>query len=157
MTTRSGTAYQREDTADMSTGDGEAGATEASDPGGRGDGGMTELLKLLLEDRRRRDDELAEERTRRERESREQEKRMTEQMGVLKALVERGKTRRDICTAERQDYPDQDGGERGCRGVSNYVRATYDPLRCPARAMGPETGSATHGARSASVCGDVSD
>ena len=85
MTTRSGTVYQREDTTAMSSGDGEGGATGGE---GRGDAGMAELLKLLLEDRRRRDDELAEERARRERESREQEKRMTEQLDVLKALVE---------------------------------------------------------------------
>ena len=52
----------------MSTGDGEAGGAETSDAEGRGDIGVAELLKLLLEDRRRRDDELAEERARRERE-----------------------------------------------------------------------------------------
>ena len=100
MTTRSGMVYQREDTTAMSSGDGEGGATGGE---GRGDAGTAELLKLLLEDRRRRDDELVEERARRERESREQEKRMTEQLDVLKALVERTATKPDATPAPPKD------------------------------------------------------
>ena len=52
MTTRSGRSYKTMETS--------------------GDGAVTDLVKMLLEDRRRRDEEAAEERTRREAESRQQ-------------------------------------------------------------------------------------
>ena len=60
---------------------------------GHGDAGMAELLKLLLEDRRRRDYMLVEERVWWERERCEQEKKMTEQLNILQAVVEQTTTK----------------------------------------------------------------
>ena len=56
--------------------------------------GVPDVVRILLEDRRKRDDELAEERARRDEEQTRLTKRMEEQLDMMRRLVE-GTTRRD--------------------------------------------------------------
>ena len=59
-----------------------------------GTAGVPDVVRILLEDRRKRDDELAEERARRDEEQTRLTKRMEEQLDMMRRLVE-GTTRRD--------------------------------------------------------------
>ena len=52
------------------------------------DGGMAALVKMLLEERRARDEELGRERERRERVETERAKQMAEQMEILRAMLD---------------------------------------------------------------------
>ena len=83
MTTQSGASFKRvvatEDT--MST----SGEDEWEMEGGSG---VSELVRLLLEDRRKRDHELAEERTRQNEEKRHYSRQMQEQLHMMRTLVE---------------------------------------------------------------------
>ena len=49
---------------------------------------MSDVVRLLLEDRKRRAEEIAEERRRREEEARQRERERREEMALLKSLVE---------------------------------------------------------------------
>ena len=87
MTTRSGASYKEKRVAMANQGEGEsrmevAASTEA------GTAGLSDLLRMLLEDRRKRDEELAEERQRREAEAKRHKSEMQEQMEMIKRLVE---------------------------------------------------------------------
>lgn len=61
MTTRSGALYKRVELAELETAMNTPESGTATEPGGSG---IPELVRLLLEDRRKRDDELAEEKAR---------------------------------------------------------------------------------------------
>ena len=77
MTTRSGVSYKR----------GQVSEATMSSPG-EGDAGVLDLVRMLLEDRRKREVELADERTRREEESRQHATHMQEQLDMIQSLVE---------------------------------------------------------------------
>ena len=66
MTTRSGASYKRTEPSEETMSDTEEGADTAP----RESAGVADLVRLLLEDRRRREDELASERAQRAEEAR---------------------------------------------------------------------------------------
>ena len=94
MTTRSGATYKP--TMEGERGDGapgEGGVSPPSETAGTGSAPLTDLVRLLMEDRRRRDEELADERRRRELEAARHEKELGEQMEMIKRLVETSSAR----------------------------------------------------------------
>ena len=106
MTTRSGATYKP-------TMEGErvelaAGETARTGESSAGSAPLN-LVRMLMEDRRRRDEELAEERRRRELEASRHEKELKEQMDMIKRLVETSST------ARARDG-DSDGGRSSGRG-----------------------------------------
>ena len=106
MTTRSGATYKP-------TMEGErvelaAGETARTGESSAGSAPL-DWVRMLMEDRRRRDEELAEERRRRELEASRHEKELREQMDMIKRLVETSST------ARARDG-DSDGGRSSGRG-----------------------------------------
>lgn len=106
MTTRSGRAYKRLSMSDLedatevapeSTGDRGGASEEQGSSGGsprRETSEMTTLIQMLIEDRRRREAEVAEDRERREREMEQRVEEMREQVETMRRLVESsGKSR----------------------------------------------------------------
>ena len=98
MTTRSGRGYKRPEMEEYETGTTgveEQPADRAVMPDGNATPGtargadIMSLMELLLEDRRRREEEITEERVRRERESERRAAEMKEQMEAMFRLVER--------------------------------------------------------------------
>ena len=87
MTTRSGTSYR---------GASESGTTmsSSSEADTEGTAGVPDVVRILLEDRRKRDNELAEERARRDEEQTRLTNRMEEQLDMMRRLV-KGTTRRE--------------------------------------------------------------
>ena len=84
MTTRSGASYKRTEPSEETMSDTEEGADTAP----QDSAGVADLIRLLLEDRRRREDELAAERAQRAEETRKHETQMKEQLDMIRSLVE---------------------------------------------------------------------
>ena len=78
MTTREGTLYKRT-----------RGEEAMSSPSEEGNASVSELVRLLFEDRRKREEELAEERARRDSENAKHAKQVEEPLEIMKNLVER--------------------------------------------------------------------
>ncbi len=114
MTTRSGRHYStaRDIMMDQHGAEGGMTAGERSEGHGGGTGTMELMLRALLEDRTRRDEErreewerrdreLAEERERRDRELAEERRRREEEMGLLRGLLEGTQRRGEAAAARR--------------------------------------------------------
>ena len=86
-------------------GEGESRAAVATSPE-TGTAGLSDLVRMLLEDQRRRDEELAEERQRRETEARRHQTEMQEQMEMIKRLVE---SARPLAAETRTSTTAEDG------------------------------------------------
>ena len=124
MSTRSGARYKsvamdgRQDSGAKE----EAAMTAATATGAEGGAvPLTELFRLLMEDRRLREGELAEERKRREEEAARHERERREQMDVLARLVETAGAR----VAVTGEETDGGGGERSSGGRGKVVLTKY--------------------------------
>ena len=84
MTTRSGTSYR--DASESGTTMSSSSEVDAEER--TGTVGVPDVVRILLEDRRKRDDELAEERARRDEEQTRLMKCMEEQLDMMRRLVE---------------------------------------------------------------------
>ncbi len=84
MPTRSGASYKRTEPLEETMSDTEEGADTAP----RESAGVADLVRLLLEDRRKREDELAAERAQPAEETRKHETQMKEQLDMIRSLVE---------------------------------------------------------------------
>ena len=100
MTTRSGRQY-RASVSEMS--DEEQGATSGPR---KAEMNIADMMRMFIEDRQRRDEEIAAERQRREEQMREQveleKQQMREQMDMLRRLVEESR-QREVATPREQD------------------------------------------------------
>ena len=117
MTTRSGATYKpaMEEEQEEGAANDEAARTGAT---GGESAPLTDLVRLLMEDRRQRDEELAEERRRRELEASRHEKELREQMDMIKCLVE-------TSAATRSDVSTDDGGARSGSGRGKVVLTKF--------------------------------
>ena len=93
MTTRSGRGYKRVDMDENATQTGEGGPSDrdvaVGPQGASTTPDIASLMQVLLEDRRRREEEIAEERVRREKEVDQRVGQMKEQMEAMFKLVEK--------------------------------------------------------------------
>ena len=119
MTTRSGTRYKpimaRE-------GGGEGAGELLAATTDEGAAPLANLVRLLMEDRQRRDEELAEERRRREAEAVRRETEVRQQMELLTRLVESSSARTSTTGAARTE---SDEGERSRAGRDKVVLTKY--------------------------------
>ena len=102
MTTRSGAMYKSETEGGRVKGaaDEDAARMGATDAEAAP---LTDLVRMLMEDRRRRDEELADEQRRRELEASRHEELMREQMDIIRRLVETSGARSDARAGEGGD------------------------------------------------------
>ena len=99
MITRSGAMYKSETEGGREKGaaDEDAARTGATDAEAAP---LTDLVRMLMEDRRRRDEEMADEQRRRELEASRQEEVLREQMDIIRRLVETSGARSDARAGE---------------------------------------------------------
>ena len=116
MTTRSGAMYKSETEGGRVKGaaDEDAARTGATDAEAAP---LTDLVRMLMEDRRRRDKELADEQRQRELEASRHEEVMREQMDIIRRLVETLGARSDARAGE--------GGVRTSSGRGQVVLTKF--------------------------------
>ena len=128
-------------------------STEGEKPSLMADAGVSDLVRLLLEDGRKRDDELTAERERRAEESRRHETQIKEH-----DLQPRGDCKHggDV---ERRLAPSRPAPRESCshrlrkyRSIHNYVRETHDRVWSWRGPLGHQIGSAAYRASTRSLC-----
>ena len=117
MATRSGTKYKP--TMEGEQGEEGAGELAATTTGAAP---LADLVRLLLEDRQRRDEELTDERRRREAEAAQHERERRQQIELLTRLVETSGSRTTTSSDGRTESGD---GERSGAGRNKVVLMKY--------------------------------
>ena len=112
MTTRYGVMYKSETEGGQVKGaaDEDAARTGATDAEAAP---LTDLVRMVMEDHRRRDEELADEQRRQELEASRHKEVMREQMDIIRRLVETSSARSEVARAAAASAPAA-GGAKWC-------------------------------------------